>query len=277
MKNEDFALSAASLGSLLSIRGAGANENPSHRIPNSFPFCFRRADRGIPAGSPRTWVRGREEHCHRVSICRGKTRSLPRARGRASASQGRRHRHGWPAVTASPRKRRPRFRSSCRMITIQLAAGSSPASRGRGGILPGCQTFAGDKRKTTGASEGDRSQALPRGRARDSTLRGTHKGEEQWNSPPGRPGVKVQYLDVRSPKDIETVFRTQRKGRADAVVVLRSPVFNAYRAELADVAVKSRLPAVYLRGEFVEAGGLMTYGVVLPICTVAPPPMWTRS
>src|SRR5262244_2061103 len=39
-------------------------------------------------------------------------------------------------------------------------------------------------------------------------------------------GVKVQYLDVRDPKDIETVFRAANKAHADAVLVLTSPVVN---------------------------------------------------
>jgi putative ABC transport system substrate-binding protein len=74
-------------------------------------------------------------------------------------------------------------------------------------------------------------------------------------------GVKLQYLDVADPKDIESVFRAASKGRADAVLVLQSPVFNPQRAQIADLALKNRLPAAYPRREFVEAGGLMSYGV----------------
>ena len=72
-------------------------------------------------------------------------------------------------------------------------------------------------------------------------------------------GVKVQYVDILDFKDIETAFRTAG-GRADAVLVLQSPVFNPRRAQLADLAVKIRLPAVYPQPEYVESGGLMTYG-----------------
>jgi putative ABC transport system substrate-binding protein len=74
-------------------------------------------------------------------------------------------------------------------------------------------------------------------------------------------GVKLQYLDVQNPKDIESVFRAASKGRADALLVLQSPVFNSQRAQIADLALKSRLPATYPRREFVEDGGLMSYGV----------------
>ncbi len=73
--------------------------------------------------------------------------------------------------------------------------------------------------------------------------------------------VQLQYLDIRDPKDIETAFRAASKGRADAVLVLPSPILVSQRAQLADLAVKSRLPAIYNAAEWVEDGGLMTYGV----------------
>jgi putative ABC transport system substrate-binding protein len=74
-------------------------------------------------------------------------------------------------------------------------------------------------------------------------------------------GVKLQYLDVLDPKDIETKFRGASKGRADAVLVLLGPVFNSRRTQVVELAVKSRLPALYPQSEYVEDGGLMTYGV----------------
>jgi putative tryptophan/tyrosine transport system substrate-binding protein len=73
--------------------------------------------------------------------------------------------------------------------------------------------------------------------------------------------VKLQYLDVLGPKDIETVFRAASKGRAEAVLVLQSPVLNSQRTQVVNLAVKSRLPAIYAAREFVEDGGLMSYGV----------------
>jgi putative ABC transport system substrate-binding protein len=73
-------------------------------------------------------------------------------------------------------------------------------------------------------------------------------------------GVQLQFLDVLSPKTIETAFRGAAKGRADALLVLQSPVFVNERRQLADLAVKSRLPTIYDRREFVDDGGLMCYG-----------------
>jgi putative ABC transport system substrate-binding protein len=72
--------------------------------------------------------------------------------------------------------------------------------------------------------------------------------------------VQLQYLDVLDPKDIETAFRGASKGRAEAVLVLAGQIFTSQRTQLAALAVKSRLPAIYYATEFVEDGGLMTYG-----------------
>jgi putative ABC transport system substrate-binding protein len=76
-------------------------------------------------------------------------------------------------------------------------------------------------------------------------------------------GVKIQYLDFLSPKEIETAFRAANKGRAEAVLVLGGAVFNSLRKEIVELAVKNGLPAIFPWPEFVEAGGLMSYGVSL--------------
>ena len=73
-------------------------------------------------------------------------------------------------------------------------------------------------------------------------------------------GVQIQYLEVRDPKDIGAAFQAASKGRADAVLVLPSAVLNSRRTQIVDLAVKSRLPAIYFTAEWVEDGGLMTYG-----------------
>jgi putative ABC transport system substrate-binding protein len=73
--------------------------------------------------------------------------------------------------------------------------------------------------------------------------------------------VKLQYLEVQNPKDIESVFRAASGGRADAVLMLVSPVLDSQRTQIAQLAVKSRLPVIHPQSEYVEAGGLMTYGV----------------
>jgi ABC-type uncharacterized transport system substrate-binding protein len=94
-----------------------------------------------------------------------------------------------------------------------------------------------------------------------STRSGNAQSLKETELAAGAFGVKLQYLDILSPKDIETAFRAASKGRADAVLVLTSPFATSQRTQIADLAVKNRLPAIYDRAEFVEDGGLMTYSV----------------
>ena len=75
--------------------------------------------------------------------------------------------------------------------------------------------------------------------------------------------VQVQHLDVLGPTDIEIAFRAASKERSDAVLTLNSPILNSHRPQLAELAVRNRLPAMYARRESVEDGGLVFYGVSL--------------
>jgi len=59
--------------------------------------------------------------------------------------------------------------------------------------------------------------------------------------------VQVQYLEVRESNDIEIAFRAASKERVDAVLVLGSPVLTSQRKQVVELAVKSRLPAIYAR------------------------------
>ena len=74
-------------------------------------------------------------------------------------------------------------------------------------------------------------------------------------------GVKVQFADILGAKDIEPAFRAAANGHADGVLVLQSPVINSQRTQVADLAVKSRLPGIFPQSEYAKAGGLMYYGV----------------
>jgi len=76
--------------------------------------------------------------------------------------------------------------------------------------------------------------------------------------------VQVQHLDVLDSKDIETAFRAANKGRAQAFLMLGSPILDFARPHVADLAVKNRLPAIYPQIEYTEAGGLMYYGANTP-------------
>ena len=74
-------------------------------------------------------------------------------------------------------------------------------------------------------------------------------------------GVKVQFIDLLSPEDIEAAFRRTVDWRADALLAQGTGILNTHRTRVANLAAKNRLPAMYYAAEFVEAGGLMFYGV----------------
>src|SRR5262245_8569806 len=76
--------------------------------------------------------------------------------------------------------------------------------------------------------------------------------------------MQLQFLDVLHAKDMETAFRAASEGRAQGVLTLNSAILGSQRAQIADLAVKKRLPVMYHQTDFVEAGGLMSYGVNLP-------------
>jgi putative tryptophan/tyrosine transport system substrate-binding protein len=94
-----------------------------------------------------------------------------------------------------------------------------------------------------------------------STFPGNAQNLKEAELAAGALGVKLQYLDVLGTKDIETAFRGASKGRAEAVLVMGGGVLTSQRTRIVDLAAKSRLPAIYYIREFVEAGGLMSYGV----------------
>ena len=73
--------------------------------------------------------------------------------------------------------------------------------------------------------------------------------------------LQLQQQDVLLAKDIEPAFRAAAKSRVDAVIVLVSSVLNSNRAKVAELSVKNHLPVIYPFQEFVDAGGLMSYGV----------------
>jgi putative ABC transport system substrate-binding protein len=72
--------------------------------------------------------------------------------------------------------------------------------------------------------------------------------------------ITLQSLEVRRPDDFEPAFSAIKRERAGAFSVLRNSLSNIYRPRILDFAAKSRLPAMYPTGDYVDAGGLMSYG-----------------
>jgi putative ABC transport system substrate-binding protein len=73
--------------------------------------------------------------------------------------------------------------------------------------------------------------------------------------------IKLHSLEVRGPNpDLDVAFRTAKSERVGALITLPSPIVELHRQRVVELAAKSRLPAIYPSSEFVEAGGLMSYG-----------------
>jgi ABC-type uncharacterized transport system substrate-binding protein len=73
-------------------------------------------------------------------------------------------------------------------------------------------------------------------------------------------GVRLQVVEARGPADFDRAFSDMTRARAGALTVLPSTMFSNERRRFVDLAAKHRLPAVYQWREFVDAGGLMSYG-----------------
>jgi putative ABC transport system substrate-binding protein len=72
--------------------------------------------------------------------------------------------------------------------------------------------------------------------------------------------VRLQILEARGPDDLERAFEAATRERAEAIHVYADQLTFVHRARIAELAARSRLPAIYLFGEHVEVGGLMSYG-----------------
>jgi putative tryptophan/tyrosine transport system substrate-binding protein len=72
--------------------------------------------------------------------------------------------------------------------------------------------------------------------------------------------IQLQSLEVRRPNpDLEGAFRDAAKGRVSALITITHRVLVPYSKEIADLAIKNRLPSMYEGGQYVEAGGLVSY------------------
>jgi putative tryptophan/tyrosine transport system substrate-binding protein len=88
--------------------------------------------------------------------------------------------------------------------------------------------------------------------------------------------LQLQLVPAVGPGDLDGAFVTMTREHADAVIQLPSPMLYGEHKRIVELAAKSRLPAMYAAREFVEDGGLMSYGASLPnlLRSLA---MWTKS
>jgi len=76
-------------------------------------------------------------------------------------------------------------------------------------------------------------------------------------------GLHLQRVEAQGHEDYERAFSAMTRARAQALLVFGDVVFWAHRGRLAELAARSRLPAMFAQREYVGAGGLMSYGADL--------------
>jgi putative ABC transport system substrate-binding protein len=72
--------------------------------------------------------------------------------------------------------------------------------------------------------------------------------------------LRLLSFEVRSPKDFAAVFSGATKQRPDALIAFSDGLINGHKAQIASFAAKARLPNMYANRDFVDAGGLISYG-----------------
>ncbi len=86
---------------------------------------------------------------------------------------------------------------------------------------------------------------------------------QQWKEsqlPARELGLQLHSMEVSSADQYEGAFKEAIKARSAALAVTQHTLATSHQKLIADLATKNRLPAMYFRGDFVESGGLMSYG-----------------
>jgi putative tryptophan/tyrosine transport system substrate-binding protein len=77
-------------------------------------------------------------------------------------------------------------------------------------------------------------------------------------------GIDLQSFEIRSPTDLDGAFAAIREQRPDALLTLGDPLTVTIRAPLTEFARNERLPTMFTHRQFVQAGGLISYGANFP-------------
>jgi len=72
--------------------------------------------------------------------------------------------------------------------------------------------------------------------------------------------LKLLPVEVQQPSEFETAFAGMMRDRPDTLIVTADAVHQVHQAWIIDFAAKKRLPVMYQLKEYVEAGGLLSYG-----------------
>ena len=77
-------------------------------------------------------------------------------------------------------------------------------------------------------------------------------------------GVQIQSFEVRSPSDIDRAFEAAIKAQVGALVIAQQSPMNGNQKHIVELAAKRRLPTIYPDTDWINAGGLMSYGPSIP-------------
>jgi putative ABC transport system substrate-binding protein len=171
---------------------------------------------------------------------------------------------GTPAVLAA--------KNATATIPIVMAASGAPL---RTGVVGGLASPGGNVTGLSGLTTelvGKRVELLREtvaGLTRIALVQnmGNPIGASQWEElkvAAASLGIEAHLLDVRKPEELARAFDAAVAQRINALIVATDTVLHANRRHVVELAVKHRLPAMYHSGEFVDAGGLMTYSVSFP-------------
>ena len=75
-----------------------------------------------------------------------------------------------------------------------------------------------------------------------------------------RLGLELRSIEINAASELDSAFKEIVKSRTNALAVSLSPLINSLQKRIVELAAKNRLPAIYPRGDYVESGGLMSYG-----------------
>ncbi|HXK28512.1 MAG TPA: ABC transporter substrate-binding protein [Candidatus Binatia bacterium] len=76
--------------------------------------------------------------------------------------------------------------------------------------------------------------------------------------------IRLNFFAARDPNELGTTLSRLEKEHATTLIVTPSPLFSSQRSRLVEFAARRRLPSMFFSKEFVDAGGLMSYGPSFP-------------
>ena len=210
------------------------------------------------------WIEGRN-HRDRVSLGGGKQRALRRDRGRVRPAQGRCHCHVSEPQSSSRQSRRHRSsRSSSRWRRTRSALAWLRVLARPGGNVTGLSIQSTDlagKRLELLREVVPGLRRLAIMANLDNPAAVLDMGEVQAAA--RTLGLEAATLEIRRAEDIAPAFEAL-KGRAEALYVCIDPLLITNRIRINTLALAARLPTMHGFREYVEAGGLMSYGANFP-------------